>query len=165
MTTQTETTGPQQPSVLPAMEHVPTKHLHQLCRGLGHQDLGQGLQVGAWQRHDDQPYARITLGMKNEWRIGGLQENHALGFIFSEVLSSLLTWTLNLVMWPGLLIQGPNLFVLKRRIKKPFCSISPEAPSLLRWQSTARFTSLTSTTTSTSHSACRWTPIFQDVKI
>ena len=39
------TTGPQQPRVLPAMEHVPAEHLHQLCRGLGDQDLGQGLQV------------------------------------------------------------------------------------------------------------------------
>ena len=99
------------------MEHLPTKHLHQLRRGLGHQDLGQGLQVGGWQWHDEQPCDENCLREKlgTVWRIEGLQGNHALAFIFSEVLSSLLTWTLNLVMWPGLLIPGSNLTVIKLR--------------------------------------------------
>ena len=35
------------------MEHIPAEHLYQLRRGLGHQDLGQGLQVGG--SHDGQP--------------------------------------------------------------------------------------------------------------
>ena len=89
----------------------------------------------------------------------------------SEALSSHLTSTLSLAMWHGLPTQGwlfPILTQIKIVFSRPsmqflistiFCIslqwTPSKAPSLLLSQSTARFTSSTSTMTNTSHYAFR----------